>query len=133
MEQEWERTHEIWVIRKEFLRGVAANFQEALTKTGTPNSRASTPPTATQPPFKFSNISTHNGVHSTAAPNKNLRLAYYTEWDSEIHLTAFSKRLDDDQIHIERFGITISNEHQLQFYLKQMYASNHFDKKEMTE
>ncbi len=60
-------------------------------------------------------------------------MAYYTEWDSEIHLTAFGKRLDDDQICIKRFGITISDEDKLQFYLEQMYASNHFDKKEMTE
>ena len=60
-------------------------------------------------------------------------MAYYTEWDSEIHLTAFGKCLDDDQIRIERFGITISDEDKLQFYLEQMYASNHFDKKEMTE
>jgi hypothetical protein len=36
-------------------------------------------------------------------------------------------------VRIERFGITISDEDKLQFYLKQMYASNHFDKKEMTE
>jgi hypothetical protein len=60
-------------------------------------------------------------------------LAYYTEWDSKIHLTAFGKRFDDDQIRIEHFGITISDEDKLQFYLEQMYASNHFDKKEMTE
>ena len=63
----------------------------------------------------------------------NLCLAYYTEWDSEIHLTAFGKRLNDNQICIECFGITISDEDKLQFYLEQMYASNHFDKKEMTE
>jgi hypothetical protein len=60
-------------------------------------------------------------------------LAYYTEWDNEFHLAAFRKRLDDDQIRIKRFGITISNEDKLQFYLEQMYASDHFDKKEMTE
>ena len=60
-------------------------------------------------------------------------MAYYTEWDSEIHLTAFGKCLDDNQVCIERFGITISDEDKLQFYLEQMYASNHFDKKEMTE
>jgi len=60
-------------------------------------------------------------------------LAYYTEWGSEIHLTGFGKRLDDDQIRIEHFGITISDKDKLQFYLEQMYASNHFDKKEMTE
>jgi hypothetical protein len=32
MEQEWERTHETWAIRKGFLRGVAANFCDALNK-----------------------------------------------------------------------------------------------------
>ncbi len=64
---------------------------------------------------------------------KNLRIAYYAEWDGKQHLTAFGKHLDNDQVCIERFGITISDKDKLQFYLKQMYASNHFDKKEMTE
>jgi hypothetical protein len=48
-------------------------------------------------------------------------------------LTAFGKRLNDCQVRIERYGITIFNEDKLQFYLKQMYASNHLDKKKMTE
>jgi hypothetical protein len=60
-------------------------------------------------------------------------MAHYKEWDGKIHLTAFGKRLDEGQVRIEHFGITISNKDKLQFYLKQMYASNHFDKKEMTE
>jgi len=55
------------------------------------------------------------------------------ERDGLEHLTAFGKHLDDEQIRIERFGINISNEDKLQFYLEQMYASNTFDKKEMTE
>jgi hypothetical protein len=46
---------------------------------------------------------------------------------------AFGKRLDDNQVRIERFGITISGKDKRQFYLEQMYASNHFDKKEMME
>ncbi len=46
---------------------------------------------------------------------------------------AFGKLLNNDQVRIKHFGITISNKDKLQFYLKQMYASNHFDKKEMTE
>ena len=58
-------------------------------------------------------------------------MAYYEEWDSEIHLTAFKKRLNGNQICIKRFTITISDKDKLQFYLEQMYASNHFDKKEM--
>ena len=60
-------------------------------------------------------------------------MAYCTEWDSEIHLMAFRKCLDDDQIRIECFRITISDKDKQQFYLEQMYTSNHFDKKEMTE
>jgi hypothetical protein len=55
------------------------------------------------------------------------------EWDGEQHLTAFGKHLDDNQVRIERFGITISDKDKLQFYLGQMYASNYFDKKAMTE
>jgi hypothetical protein len=50
-----------------------------------------------------------------------------------MHLTAFGKHLNDDQLRIKRYGITISNKDKLQFYLKKMYSSNHFDKKEMTE
>jgi hypothetical protein len=30
MEQEWDRTRETWAIRKGFLQGIAANFQDAL-------------------------------------------------------------------------------------------------------
>ena len=70
MEQEWERTRETWAIRKGFLRGVAANFRYTLDKTGTPNSRAFTPPTTTQPPSKSSNISKHDFVRSMFKPRK---------------------------------------------------------------
>ena len=55
------------------------------------------------------------------------------DWNREQHLTAFGKRLGDDQVRIKRFGITISNKDKLQFHLEKMYALNHFDKKEMTE
>jgi hypothetical protein len=46
---------------------------------------------------------------------------------------AFGKRLNDNQMRIERFVITISDKDKLQFYLQKMYASNHFDNKELTE
>ncbi len=64
---------------------------------------------------------------------KNLCIAYYAEWDGEQYLTGFGKHLDDNQVRIKWFGIIITKKDKLQFYLKQMYASNHFDKKEMTE
>jgi hypothetical protein len=60
-------------------------------------------------------------------------MAYYADWDGEQHPTAFGKRLNDNQVRIKRYGITISNEDKLQFYLEQMYALNHFNKKEMIE
>ncbi len=133
MEQEWERTCKTWAIRKGFLQGVAGNFRDALNESW------------------YSQLkSVHTAYHNTAPiqilehlnsgwcpldvhTKKNLCIAYYAEWDREQHLTAFGKHLDDDQVRIKQFGITISNKDKLQFYLEQMYASNHFDKKEMTE
>jgi hypothetical protein len=64
---------------------------------------------------------------------KKLTQNYYTAWDNKIHLTAFGKDLDNNQTRIKHFGITISDKDKLQFYLEQMYASNSFDKKEMTK
>jgi hypothetical protein len=42
-------------------------------------------------------------------------MAYYADWDREQHLTAFGKRLNDGQVRIERYGITISDEDKLNF------------------
>jgi hypothetical protein len=113
MEQEWELTREMWVIRKGFLRGVTANFREALDEHWYSQFKSvHTAYRNTTPIQILQHLDTRwrpLDVHA----KKNLRLASYTEWDSEIHLTAFGKRLDDDQIRIERFGITISDEDKL--------------------
>ncbi len=44
---------------------------------------------------------------------EKLKQDNYTKWDNEIHLTAFKKRLDKEQMRIEHFGITISDEDKL--------------------
>jgi hypothetical protein len=49
------------------------------------------------------------------------------------HLTTFGKRLDDDQHALVRSNVTIANEDKLQFYLEQMYDSNHFEKSKMLD
>ena len=49
-----------------------------------------------------------------------------------MHLTAFGKQLNNKQIRIERFGITISDKDKLQFYLEQMYACNQSNQTQMT-
>ncbi len=43
----------------------------------------------------------------------------------------FGKRLNDDQHALVRSDVTIVDEDKLQFYLEQMYNSNHFDKNKM--
>ena len=134
MEQEWEHTRETWAIRKGFLRGVAANFQDSLDENWFSQLKSVHTAYRNTTPIQILQHLDTRWCPLDVHAKKNLPLAYYTEWDSEIHLTAFGKRLDDDQIRIERFGITIiSDKDKLQFYLEQMYASNHFDKKEMTE
>jgi hypothetical protein len=62
-----------------------------------------------------------------------LKDAYYTKWDGDEHLTVFGKRLDDDQCALIWSDVTIADEDKLQFYLEQMYNSNHFDKNEMLD
>ncbi len=47
------------------------------------------------------------------------------------HLTAFGKRLDDDQRALVRSDVTIADDDKLQFYLEEIYDSNRFDKQEM--
>ncbi len=64
---------------------------------------------------------------------KKLKDAYFAQWDRHEHLTAFGKRLDDNQTALIRSDITISDEDKLQFYLEQMYDSNMFDKAKMME
>ncbi len=133
IEQEWERTRKTWAIRKGFLRGVAANFRDALDENWCSQLKSvHTAYRNTTPIQILQHLDTQWCLLNVHA-KKNLRMAYYKEWDGKIHLTAFGKRLDNNQVHIKHFGITISNEDKLQFYLEQMYALNHFNKKEMTE
>jgi len=107
IEQQWECTGKTWAIRKGFLRGVAANFRDALDENW--YSQLKSVHTAyhnTTPIQILQHLETRWCLLDVHA-KKNLCLAYYTEWDSEIHLTAFGKCLNDDQICIKRFGITV--------------------------
>ncbi len=50
-----------------------------------------------------------------------------------MHLMAFGMKLDKEQARIDRLRVVISNKDKLQFYIKQIYSSNCFDKKEMVD
>ena len=63
---------------------------------------------------------------------KELKKVKYTKWNHAVeHLTAFGKRLDDDQRSLVRSDVTIADDDKLQFYLEEIYDSNRFDKQEM--
>jgi hypothetical protein len=60
-----------------------------------------------------------------------LKKEYYTKWDADEHLMAFGKRINNDQCALVHSDVTIANNDKLQFYLEEIYDSNHFDKQEM--
>jgi hypothetical protein len=133
MEQEWECKHKTWAIRKRFLHGVVASMRNTLDKNW--YSQLNHIHTAN---CNMASIQILSHLMSRWCPldvhtKKKLRQDYYPKWDLDTHLTAFGKCLDNDQTKIEHFGISISDKDKLQFYLEQLYASNTFNKKEMTD
>jgi hypothetical protein len=64
---------------------------------------------------------------------KALKDAYYTKWEGDEHLTAFRKFLDEDQNALVCSDIMIADKDKLQFYLEEMYNSNHFNKNKMLD
>jgi hypothetical protein len=132
MEQEWERTRETWAIRKGFLKGVTANIRDALDKNWYSQLKhLHTAYRNVQPIQILEHLNTRWCPLDVNA-KKQIKVEYWTKWDCKLHLTAFGKQLDDEQIRIERFGITISDKDKLRFYLEQMYSSNQFDQTQMT-
>jgi hypothetical protein len=64
--------------------------------------------------------------------HKILKKEFCTNWDSsDIHVTAFGMKLDKEQNQLDRLGIVIFDDDKPQFYLKQIYALNYFNKTEM--
>jgi len=127
MDHKCNRTRETWAIRKGFLQGVTANFRDALNKNWFSQLKSIHNAYCNTTPIQILDHLNTRWCPLDIHAKKNLKQVYYAEWDEEMHLTAFGKRLDNDQVHIKRYGITISDEDKLQFYLKQMYSSNHFN------
>ena len=55
---------------------------------------------------------------------------YYSKWDADEHLTAFGKRLNNNQRALVQSDVTIADDGKLQFYLEEIYDSR-FDKQKM--
>jgi hypothetical protein len=84
-------------------------------------------------PFQFLEHLNNRWCPLDIKAKKALKNAYYTKWVGNKHLTAFGKRHNDNQRALIHSDVTIVDEDKLQFYLEQMYNSNHFDKNDMLE
>ena len=133
LEEEWERIHTCWYIWKGFLKGVTANFHNALNEQFYAQLRNRHSAYRNITAFQILKHLNTIWCPLDAQAKKKLKDAYFANWDSNKHLTAFGKRLDDDQSTLIRLDITISDEDKLQFYLEQIYDSNLFDKAEMMD
>lgn len=58
---------------------------------------------------------------------------YFRGWDEDEHITAFGQRLSQEQRELRQQNVTITDSDKLQHYLVQMYVSDMFDRRELTD
>ena len=132
-EEEWDLIRTAWFIRKGFLRGVVDNLRDSLDEQYYAQLKHRLTAYRNVTPFQVLDHLNDRWCPLDVKAKKALKDAYYTKWSGDEHLTAFGKRLDDDQRALVRSDVTIPDEDKLQFYLEQMYDSNHFEKSEMLD
>jgi len=96
-EEEWERLCTCWYICKGFLKGVTANLRDAINEQF--YSQLKYRHTAYRNTNRFQILKHLNSTwcHLDVQAKKKLKDAYFAQWDRFEHLTAFGKRLDDNQ------------------------------------
>ena len=123
----------MWFIRKGFLWGIVNNLHNAFDEQYYTQLKHRLTAYQNVTPFQILDHLDGRWCPLDVKAKKALKNTYYSKWVSDEHLTAFGKCLDDDQKALVRSDVTIPNEDKLQFYLKQMYESNHFDKAKMLD
>jgi hypothetical protein len=123
-EEEWDLVHTARLIHKGFLKGVINNLRDALNKQYYCQLKHCLTAYCNITPFQILEHLNNCWCPLNIQANKELCKAYYSKWDSDEQLTAFGKRLDDDQKALVRLDFTIPNNNKLQFYLKEIYDSN---------
>jgi hypothetical protein len=132
MEEEWGLVRSSWFIRKGFLRSVVDILQDALDEQYYSQLRLRLTVYHNITPYQILEHLNNRWCPLNVKAKKELKKAHYTKWDHAIeHLTAFGKRLDDDQRALVRSDVTIADDDRLQFYMEEIYDSNRFDKHEM--
>jgi len=132
MKEEWELVWTSWFIQKGFLRGVVDNLRDALDKQFYSQLRHRLTAYRKITPYRILQHLNTRWCPLDVKAKKELKTAYYTKWEhTSEHLTAFGKRLNDDQRALVRSDVTITDDNKLQFYLEEIYDSNRFDKQEI--
>ncbi len=130
-EEDWDLIRTSWFIRKGFLRGIVDNLHYALDKQYYLQLKHCLTAYRKVTPFQILEHLNDQWCPLDGKAKKALKDTFYTKWDGDEHLTAFGKRLDDEQKALVRSDITITDKDKLQLYLEEMYGSNHFDKNKM--
>ena len=98
MEEEWKLVRTSWFIRKGFLRGVVDNLRDALDEQYYSQLRHRLTVYCNITPYQILEHLNNCWCPVDVKAKKKLKKAYYTKWDHAVeHLTAFGKRLEDDQ------------------------------------
>ena len=83
MEQEWERTCKTWAIRKGFLRGLAANYCDALDESWYSQLKSVHTAYRNTTPIQILECLNSGWCPLDVHTKKNLHIAYYAEWDGK--------------------------------------------------
>ena len=97
MEEEWELVQVLWFIRRGFLQGFVNNLRDALDEQYYAQLKHRLTAYRNITPFQILEHLNDCWCPLDVQAKKELHKAYYTTWDSDEHLTAFGKCLDDDQ------------------------------------
>jgi hypothetical protein len=120
MEKEWELGRVSLFIRNGFFRGIVDNLRDALDEQYYTQLKHHLTAYRNITPFQILEHVNNRWCPLDVQAKKELRKAYYTKWDSSEHLTAFGKRLDNDQHALVQSNVTIAKDDKLQFYLEEI-------------
>jgi hypothetical protein len=130
-EEEWDLMRTSWFIHKGFLKGIIDNLRDALEKKYYCQLKHCLAAYRNITPFQILEHLNDWWCPLDVQAKKELQKAYYLKWDSDEHLTAFGKRLDNNQKALVGSDVTIPDNNKLQFYLDEIYDSNKFNKQDM--
>ncbi len=99
----------MWFIRKGFLRGIIDNLRNTLDEQYYSQLRHRLTAYRNVTPFQILEHLNDCWCPLDIKAKKALKDTYYTKWDGDEYLTAFGKRLDNDQRALIRSNVTIAD------------------------